>query len=271
LLATETSHAEESFDVALPVDHQPTKMMQPGRQSFHSPTSVTTQGTTILRRDATLAAMGCDCLDAVALRRISIQAVAVIGLVADQSQREAVEEALSEDDFDKLAFVRRSALDSNGESRTVIPGESDDFHPFAMLGGRHREARSLASGKGAPMKASSCGNLPRAGNASARTRQRRSSLPAGTHGWKRRWQAGCGRYLSGSPRARAPVPKTHQMPWSTAPVSCHGQPRPSARHLDRKVGSMSCHWASLGSHRPRMPPSACFPHGRKQLNRFNHD
>lgn len=123
-------------------------MMQPGNQSFHSPTrSVPTQGTTVLGRGAALAAMGCDCLDAVTLRRISIQAVAVIGLLADQSQREGLEEAVSEDGFGKLAFVRRSAFDSKGESSTVILGESDDFRPFAMLGGPHREARFLPPGR----------------------------------------------------------------------------------------------------------------------------
>jgi hypothetical protein len=147
-----------------------------------------------------------------------------------------------------------------GESRTVIIGESDDFRPFAALGRPHPEAPFLAPGKEASMKASSRGNLPRAGNSSARTRQRRSSLPSRTHGWKQRWQAWYGGYLSGSSRPRAPVPKTRQMPLSIAPVSCHGRPRPSARRLGRKVGSMSCHCASLGSHRPRIPPLPVFLH-----------
>ena len=111
--------------------------MQPGNQSLRSLTcSVPTQATTVLGRDAALAAMGCDCLDAVTLRRISIQAVAVVGLLADQSQREGLEEAVSEDGFGKLAFVRRSAFDSKGESSTVILGESDDFRPFAPCGWR---------------------------------------------------------------------------------------------------------------------------------------
>jgi hypothetical protein len=245
-------------------------MMQPGDQSFHSPTcSVPTQGTTVLGRCAALAAMSCDCLDAVTLRRISIQAVAGIGLLADQSQRGAVDEAVSEGGSHKLAFVRRSAFDSSGEGRTVILGESDDFRPLATLGGAHGEARFLASEERASMKASSRGNLPGAGNSSARTRQRRSGSPSSTRGWKRRWQAGYGRYLSGSSCPCASVPKTHQMPSSTAPVSCHGQPRPSARRLGRKIGSMTCYWASPGSHRPRMP-SLCllsYP-AENSLNRF---
>src|ERR1700733_4690134 len=108
-----------------PGDHQPKKIMQPGNQSFHSATgSVATQGTTVLRPGAALAAMGCDCLDAVALCRISIQAVAVLGWLADQSLRETVEEAVSEDAIHKLAFVRLSAFDGHGGSMTALLGES---------------------------------------------------------------------------------------------------------------------------------------------------
>jgi hypothetical protein len=34
----------------------------------------------------------------------------------------------------------RSDFDTNGERKTVIIGESDDFRPFAALGGPDREA-----------------------------------------------------------------------------------------------------------------------------------
>jgi hypothetical protein len=66
--------------------------------------------------------MGCDHFDPVTLGQIAVQSVAVIGFVADQSRREGVEEAVPEDPFDELAFVRRSAFDANGERKTVIIG-----------------------------------------------------------------------------------------------------------------------------------------------------
>src|SRR5215469_9710941 len=72
-----------------------------------------------------LSAMRGDHLNGVALGQIVIQAVAVIGSVADQSCRERVEEAVPEDAFDELALVRRSALDTNGERKTLIIGESN--------------------------------------------------------------------------------------------------------------------------------------------------
>jgi hypothetical protein len=49
--------------------------------------------------------MRCDHLDAIAFGQISIQAVIVIGFAGDQSRREVIEEAVSEDAFDEFAFV----------------------------------------------------------------------------------------------------------------------------------------------------------------------
>jgi hypothetical protein len=79
LHATETNHAEEVLDVVLPADHQPTKMMEPSEESFHSPTSaIAAQLTTILRRRPAFSAMGCDHLDAVTLGQVPIQTVTVV-------------------------------------------------------------------------------------------------------------------------------------------------------------------------------------------------
>jgi hypothetical protein len=253
LHATQAHHAKEVLDVVLPANHQPTKMMQPSKESFHSPTpAVSSQGTAILRGCPALTAMRGDHLDAIAFRQLSVQAVAVVGFVADQSRREGVEEAVSEDAFDELAFVRRSAFDTNGERKTVIIGESDDFRSLAAFGGPDREAPFFAPVKEASIKASSSCSFPRACNCSAKVCKMRSNLSSRTHCWKRRWQVWYGGYFLGSSRHCAPVPKTHKIPLRTARVSCHGRPRPSVRRWGRKIGSMTCHWASLSSHRPLM-------------------
>ena len=253
--------------MVLPADHQATKVMEPGKQSFHAPaSSIPTQGATILRWRPTLSTMRGDHLDAIAFGQLSVQAVAVVGLVADQSRRERVEEAVSEDAVDELALMRRSAFDTNGERKTVIIGESDDFRPLAAFGGPNREAPFFAPVKEASMKASSSCNFPRACNSSARTRKIPSSLPSRTHCWNRRWQVWYGGYLLGSSRHWAPVPNTHKIPLSTARVSCHGRPRPSVRRWGRKIGSIRCHWASLSSHRPRMPSLCLFSYIQKIAN-----
>ena len=41
---------------------------------------------------------------------------------------------MPEDAFDQLAFVRRSAFDTNRKRKTVIIGENEDFRAFATLG-----------------------------------------------------------------------------------------------------------------------------------------
>jgi hypothetical protein len=177
LYAPEAHHAEEVLDVVLPADHQPTEVMKASEKSFYSPTSaVAAQRTTVLCRHGAITAMWCDHLDAVALSQISIQAVTVICFVADQSCREGVEETLSEHPFNKLAFVRRSACDTNGERKTVIIGESNDFRPLAAFGGADREAPFFAPVKEGSIKASSSCSFPRACNSSASTCKMRSSV-----------------------------------------------------------------------------------------------
>jgi hypothetical protein len=109
--------------------------MEPSEKSFHSPTSaIAAQWTPVLSWCSSLAAMWRDHLNAIVFGQLSVQPVAVIGFVADQSRGERVEEAVSEDPFDKLAFVRRSAFDTNGERKTVMIGESEDFRAFAAFG-----------------------------------------------------------------------------------------------------------------------------------------
>ena len=70
----------------------------------------------------------------------------------------------------------------------MIIGESKDFRPLAAFGRPDREAPFFAPLKEASMNSSSRSSFPRACNSSASTRKTRSSLPARTHCWKRRWQ-----------------------------------------------------------------------------------
>jgi len=46
------------------------------------------------------------------------------------------------------------------------------------------------------------------------------------------------------------VRKIQRTPFSTARVSCHGRPFPSARRLGRNSGSKTAHWASVRSMYP---------------------
>ena len=50
---------------------------------------------------------------------------------------------MPEDTFDELTLVRGSAFDTNGERKTVIIGENEDFRSVASLGGPDRKAPFL--------------------------------------------------------------------------------------------------------------------------------
>ena len=51
---------------------------------------------------------------------------------------------MPEDPFDLLVFVWRSAFDADGERKTMIIGEGNDFRAFAALGGPDPEAPFFA-------------------------------------------------------------------------------------------------------------------------------
>jgi hypothetical protein len=156
-------------------------MMEPSEKSLNSPTSaVATKRAAVLGRFSAHSAMRSDHLDTVSLGQIPIQAVTVIGSVTDHPRWKGIEEAVSEEAFDEPAFVRRFAFHTDGERKTVIIGENEDFRPLAAFGRPDCETPFFAPAKVASMNASSRSSLPRACNSSASICKTRSSLPART-------------------------------------------------------------------------------------------
>jgi hypothetical protein len=179
-----------------------------------------------------------------------IERVRVVGLVANESGGELIEEAAGKNVFHKLALGRRSAFDRYGERKTVISGDSDDLGALAAAGGANGEAPFLALAKVASTNASSRFSFPCSCSRAASNRNASSNFPLRTHCWNRRWQVWNGGYFSGNSRHCAPVPNTHSTPFSTARVSCHGRPRLSARRAPRSTGSTINHCSSVNSQRP---------------------
>jgi hypothetical protein len=90
--------AEEVRYLVLPANHEPTEMMELTEKPFDSPTSgiAAPEGDHLEWTSGALREAS-DHLIAVALGKSTIQTVAVVGFVADQSRWEGVEEALPED------------------------------------------------------------------------------------------------------------------------------------------------------------------------------
>ena len=246
---------EKVVDVVLPADDESAEVMEPSKQPFHLPAPpVAAEGPAILGL-APAAPVGRDHFDAVDLRELPIELVRIIGLVADEPVRHSVEEASGQNILHKLAFGWRSAVDSNGEGKTVTSGDSDDLRALAAPGGADGKAPFFALANVASTNASSRFNVPFSCRCRANRLNAASNLPLRTHCWKRRWQVWYGGYLSGNSRHCAPVPSTQSTPFNTARVSCQGRPRLSARRCGRSTGSTAAHCSSLNSHRPRMRSS----------------
>lgn len=245
--------AEEVFDVVLPSSDESAEVVHPGEQPFHFPSpAVAPQLTSILTLFSATTAVGRDHFYVVLGGELLVERVRVIGLVADEPSGELIEETAGKNVFHKLALGRRSAFDRYGERKTVISGDSDDLRALPAAGGADCEAPFLALAKVASTNASSRFSLPCSCSRRANSLSASSSFPLRTHCWNRRWQVWNGGYFSGNSRHWAPVPSTHNTPFNTARVSCHGRPRLSARRAPRSTGSTITHCSSVNSQRPAM-------------------
>ena len=180
--------AEEVFDVVFPSGDESAKVVHPGEEPLHLPSSlVASQWASVLRLAAPTAIRR-NQFDAVLFFEFFIEPIRVVGLVPNEAGGQLVEEASSQDFFDQLAFVRRSTLYRYGERKTVSSGDSDDLRPLAPARGTDAKAPFFALAKVASTKASSNFSLPRSRRCRASRCSVASNLPERTHCWKRRWQ-----------------------------------------------------------------------------------
>jgi hypothetical protein len=79
------NHGEKIFWVAFPANHDAVIVMQPGKQAFDFPSSaITAKHTAILSQSFSASgSVRCNHLDAVVLHQSLIEAVAVVGAIAD--------------------------------------------------------------------------------------------------------------------------------------------------------------------------------------------
>jgi len=177
----ELDEAEKVFDVVLPASDEATEVVHPGEQPFYLPTmAVTAQFAAVLRL-ASVAPIRRNHFNVVLFGEFLVELVRVVGFVADEPRREFVEEAPSKNLLHKVAFGWRSAVDSNGERKTVTSGDSDDFRALAATGGADGKAPFFALAKVASTNASSRLSWPRPCRCRASTPSACSNFPLRTH------------------------------------------------------------------------------------------
>jgi hypothetical protein len=108
------------------------------------------------------------------------------------------------------------------------------------------EAPFFAVTKVASRNASSQSNSLRSSICASSFRQARSQTPCSSHIRNRRQQVEPSGYSSGRSRHRAPVRRTHTIPWKHARLDAHGRPRPSLRRFGSgNNGANTAHCSSL--------------------------
>src|ERR1700737_5380206 len=102
------NHPEEILWGAFPADHDAAIVMQPREQAFDFPsTTVTPQHTAILGQSSGAhGGVWCNHLDAVVLHQPLVEAVAVVGAIADHPFGGGGEEALFRGGLREVSFLR---------------------------------------------------------------------------------------------------------------------------------------------------------------------
>ena len=166
---SQVKHCEEVFWVTFPADHDAAVVMEPSEQTFDFPsTAVAPQNAAILGESSgARGTVWCDQLDTVVHHQALVQAVAVIGAVADQPLREVGEEPFVKSGFDEFGFMRRSAGHVQGERKTMAVADDHDFAALTASSRANGGAPFFAELKLASMNASLRSSLPRSRKSSA--------------------------------------------------------------------------------------------------------
>ena len=178
--------------IVIPSDHDSSEVVKPGKQAFDLPAAlVATERTPILGRRIfaiPYPPMGRDHLDPSFLEQPLIEAIAIVGVVADHSFRLGLGEAGIERFLDERDFMWRSACCPEGDRKTMALRNCHDLGPFAALCLTNVTAPFFAEANEPSMNVSLKSSLPRRARSSANVLSTRSKVPSSTHPENRRWQ-----------------------------------------------------------------------------------
>src|SRR5580658_4804795 len=114
--ASEAQEAEEVHRVVLMSGDDPSEVEEPREETLDLPTPlVTTKTATVVPRFASDVSLRRQEAHAVLARESFVEGVAVVGLVADEILGQLVDDHRFESVFDEGDFVRRGAVDGNGD------------------------------------------------------------------------------------------------------------------------------------------------------------
>ena len=186
--ASELNHSEEILGVIFPARDNTTKVMKPSEQPFDFPApAIAPQRTTVLgNRFAAIPSMWSDQRHSEMLADLSVQRVAIVGFISNQSLRCLAQESSLESGFDERRFIWRSADHVHGDRKTMAVADRHDFAAFAAASRPDSRAPFFAELKLASMNVSLKSSFPRSRKSSASFCSSLVSSPERCHCWKRR-------------------------------------------------------------------------------------
>src|SRR5947208_14856546 len=117
---SELNKSEEIIGVAFIASDQPSKVVKPGKETLDLPASpITAKGSSILSDGFPVFAVGSDQLNLSLRLESEIEFVAVIGFVPNKSGKSTIDNRCIESFLDEGNFVRGSAVDANGDRKTM--------------------------------------------------------------------------------------------------------------------------------------------------------
>ena len=190
--ASELDESEEVLLIPLVSDDQSTEVLQPGEEAFDLPASlVPSEHPAVLcfwfRR---VASVRRDHHRAELSHYEPVQRIAVVGSVADQSDRCFFDEAGIEDVFNERDLMRASTGDAQGDRKARAVCNCHDLGPFPALCLTHGIAPFLAGANVPTMKHSETSIPPPALRSSASAHSTCSRVPDVAQLWNRLWHVG---------------------------------------------------------------------------------
>ncbi len=224
--------ALEVLRVIFPTNDQTAEVAQPRKEAFHFPSALeSSEAAAILRFSVGAAPVSVrrNHLGTKAFHQFSVQAIAVVRFVSDESLRHLGDQPCFQSGRYEGVFSRASTFCPSGDRKTMAVCNGHELGAFAALGLAHAAPPFLAGTNVPSTKHSVRSRPPRSRRSLAKANRTRSKTPERTQFWKRRCTVWYFPYRSGKSFQGAPVRKIQRMPLKTWRRSVQGRPRPSAR------------------------------------------
>ena len=181
--------ALEVLGVVFPTDDQAAEVAQPGKESFHLPSALeASEAATVLgfRVGPSTVAMRRNHLGAKAFQQFRVQAITIVGFIANQSLRHLRDQPRLQGGRYEGVFSRASTFCPSGERKTMAVCNGHEFGALAALGLAHAAPPFLAGTNVPSTKHSVRSRPPRSRRSLAKANKTRSKTPERTQFWKRR-------------------------------------------------------------------------------------